>query len=60
MFLYFPDQPMLMTVLVKLISIKNEYQLSIDNYQKSLELEPANNNAKEMILKINQLLSAKK
>ncbi|UEQ77274.1 serine hydrolase [Chryseobacterium arthrosphaerae] len=39
---------------------KKEYQLSIDNYQKSLELEPANNNAKEMILKINQLLSAKK
>ncbi|WP_404985548.1 serine hydrolase [Chryseobacterium sp. M5] len=39
---------------------KKEYQLSIGNYQKSLQLEPANNNAKEMIVKINQLLSIKK
>ncbi|WP_231128645.1 serine hydrolase [Chryseobacterium vaccae] len=39
---------------------KKEYQLSKDDYQKSLELDPANNNAKEMILKINQLLATKK
>ncbi|MFZ4929393.1 serine hydrolase [Chryseobacterium sp. Mn2064] len=39
---------------------KKEYQLAIDHYQKSLELDPANNNAKEMILKINQLSSARK
>ncbi|CAH0192541.1 Penicillin-binding protein 4* [Chryseobacterium sp. Bi04] len=39
---------------------KKEYQLSKDDYQKSLELDPANNNAKEMILKINQLLPTKK
>lgn len=39
---------------------KKEYQLSQENYQKSLELDPANNNAKEMILKINQLLATKK
>lgn len=39
---------------------KKEYQLSISNYQKSLDLEPANTNAKDMILKINQLLPTKK
>ena len=39
---------------------KKEYQLSKDDYQKSLELDPTNKNAKEMILKINPLLSTKK
>ncbi|MGE8536702.1 MAG: serine hydrolase [Chryseobacterium sp.] len=39
---------------------KKEYQLSKDDYQKSLELDPTNQNAKEMILKINPLLSSKK
>ncbi|MCS3531266.1 serine hydrolase [Chryseobacterium sp. JUb7] len=39
---------------------KKEYQLSKDDYQKSLELEPANQNAKEMILKISPFLSNKK
>lgn len=39
---------------------KKEYDLSKSDYQKSLELDTANHNAKEMILKINQLLSEKK
>ncbi|CAD0218770.1 Serine hydrolase [Chryseobacterium sp. JV274] len=39
---------------------KKEYQLSKNDYQKSLELDPTNQNAKEMILKINPLLSSKK
>ncbi|MDQ1088917.1 serine hydrolase [Siphonobacter sp. SORGH_AS_1065] len=38
---------------------KKEYQLSINDYQKSLELDPTNHNAEEMILKINQILSSK-
>jgi len=33
---------------------KKEYALSKKDYQKSLELDPANHNAKEMILKIEQ------
>ncbi|AZA84327.1 serine hydrolase [Chryseobacterium lactis] len=39
---------------------KKEYQLSKNDYQKSLELDPTNKNAKEMILKIDPLLSTKK
>ena len=39
---------------------KKEYTLSKNDYQKSLELDPTNQNAKEMILKINQLLTAQK
>lgn len=39
---------------------KKEYELSKSDYQKSLELDAANDNAKEMILKINRLLSEKK
>jgi tetratricopeptide (TPR) repeat protein len=38
---------------------KKEYALSKSDYQKSLELDPTNNNAKEMILKINQIFSTK-
>lgn len=38
---------------------KKEYSLSKSDYEKSLKLDPSNNNAKEMILKINQMLSAK-
>ncbi|MEI3789276.1 MULTISPECIES: serine hydrolase [unclassified Chryseobacterium] len=38
---------------------KKEYALSKSDYQKSLELDPINNNAKEMILKINQIFSTK-
>lgn len=38
---------------------KKEYALSKSDYQKSFELDPTNNNAKEMILKINQILSTK-
>lgn len=34
---------------------KKEYVLSKKDYQKSLELDPANTNAKEMILKIEQI-----
>lgn len=39
---------------------KKEYVLSKSDYEKSLKLDPNNNNAKEMLLKINQILSAKK
>ncbi|KMQ61870.1 hypothetical protein ACM40_05975 [Chryseobacterium sp. BLS98] len=39
---------------------KKEYALSKSDYQKSLELDPANSNAKEMILKINQITSTSK
>ncbi|MDR4953977.1 serine hydrolase [Chryseobacterium sp. ES2] len=39
---------------------KKEYTLSKSDYQKSLELDPTNQNAKEMILKINQLLTIQK
>ncbi|REC62542.1 serine hydrolase [Chryseobacterium pennae] len=39
---------------------KKEYQLSKDDYQKSLELDSTNKNAKEMILKITPFLSNKK
>lgn len=38
---------------------KKDYQLSIKDYQKELELEPSNQNAKEMLSKINQILSSK-
>ncbi|MBP2619628.1 serine hydrolase domain-containing protein [Chryseobacterium jejuense] len=38
---------------------KKEYQLSKKDYQKVLELEQANPNAKEMLSKINQILSLK-
>ncbi|MGU3376402.1 serine hydrolase [Chryseobacterium sp. M5A1_1a] len=38
---------------------KKEYQLSKNDYQKSLELDSTNNNAKEMILKINQIFPTK-
>ncbi|WP_415327926.1 serine hydrolase [Chryseobacterium sp. MMS23-Vi53] len=38
---------------------KKEYSLSKSDYQKSLELDPTNQNAKEMILKIDQILSTK-
>lgn len=37
---------------------KKEYQLSKVDYQKSLELDPSNQNAKEMLLKINQIVSS--
>lgn len=36
-----------------------DYQLSIKDYQKVLELEPTNQNAKEMLSKINQILYSK-
>ena len=39
---------------------KKEYTLSKSDYQKSFELDPANQNAKEMVLKINQLLATQK
>lgn len=39
--------------------IRKDYSESKKNYQKTLELNPNNDNAKEMILKINQLLSVK-
>ncbi|MDR2235621.1 MAG: serine hydrolase [Chryseobacterium sp.] len=39
---------------------KKEYALSKSDYQKSLELDPSNTNAKEMILKIDQISSIKK
>lgn len=38
---------------------KKEYTSSKADYQKVLELEPTNQNAKEMLLKINQILSPK-
>jgi tetratricopeptide (TPR) repeat protein len=38
---------------------KKEYTLSKTDYQKVLELDPTNNNAKEMILKINQIFPTK-
>ena len=34
---------------------KKEYQLSKKDYQKVLELEPTNSNAKEMLLKIEKI-----
>ena len=40
--------------------VNKAYDKAIFNYKKSLKLNPKNDNAKEMILKINQLLSAKK
>ena len=40
--------------------VNKTYDKAISNYKKSLKLNPKNDNAKEMILKINQLLSAKK
>lgn len=40
--------------------INKEYEKAIFNYKKSLVLNPNNNNSREMILKINQLLSTKK
>lgn len=36
---------------------KKEYQSSKDDYRKSLELDPSNQNAKEMLLKIKKIVS---
>jgi len=38
---------------------KKEYALSKKDYQKSLELDPANHNAKEMLSKIDEILKKK-
>jgi len=56
----YPKEANLFDSLGEAYFINKQYDKAISNYKKSLKLNPKNDNAKEMILKINQHLSTKK
>lgn len=56
----YPESANLFDSLGEAYFVDKTYDKAIFNYKKSLKLKPNNDNAKEMILKINQLLSVKK
>lgn len=55
----FPDSSNIYDTRGEIYYMRKDYRESEKNYQKTLELNPNNDNAKEMILKIKQLLSVK-
>lgn len=51
----FPDNSKLFDSLGEAYFIDENYEKSLVNYEKSLVLNPNNDNAKQVVLKINQL-----